>query len=281
MTWKIVADSGCDYRQLVTPAVDTTFVSVPLKIQVADQLFIDDHHLNIDQMMETMYATSEASKSACPSPDDYLRSFEGGDNIIVVTITGTLSGSHNSAQLAKNIYLEEHPETNIHVIDSLSAGGEVDLFVDKLNELIGQGLSFEEVVQTITAYQEKTKLLFVLAKVDNLVKNGRLSKLLGTVVGLLNIRMVGEASETGTLELLQKARGPKKSLQAAYEELVKAGYSGGRIVMAHRSNDKFCQQLSDLILERFPQADIKILPTSGLCSFYAEDGGLLMGYEIN
>ena len=281
MTWKIVADSGCDYRQLVSPATDTTFVSVPLKIQVADQLFIDDHHLNIDQMMETMYATSEASKSACPSPDDYLRSFEGGDNIIVVTITGTLSGSHNSAQLAKNIYLEEHPETNIHVIDSLSAGGEVDLFVDKLNELIGQGLSFEEVVQTITAYQEKTKLLFVLTKVDNLVKNGRLSKLLGTVVGLLNIRMVGEASETGTLELLQKARGPKKSLQAAYEELVKAGYSGGRIVMAHRSNEKFCQQLSDLILERFPQADIKILPTSGLCSFYAEDGGLLMGYEIN
>ena len=191
MTWKIVADSGCDYRQLVSPATDTTFVSVPLKIQVADQLFIDDHHLNIDQMMETMYATSEASKSACPSPDDYLRSFEGGDNIIVVTITGTLSGSHNSAQLAKNIYLEEHPETNIHVIDSLSAGGEVDLFVDKLNELIGQGLSFEEVVQTITAYQEKTKLLFVLAKVDNLVKNGSLSKLLGTVVGRLNIRMFG------------------------------------------------------------------------------------------
>ena len=281
MTWKIVADSGCDYRQLVSPAIDTTFVSVPLKIQVADQLFVDDANLDIDQMMETMYATSEASKSACPSPDDYLRAFEGGENIIVVTITGTLSGSHNSAQLAKNIYLEEHPETNIHVIDSLSAGGEVDLFVDKLNELIGQGLSFEEVVQTITAYQEKTKLLFVLAKVDNLVKNGRLSKLLGTVVGLLNIRMVGEASETGTLELLQKARGPKKSLQAAYEELVKAGYSGGRIVMAHRSNEKFCQQLSDLILERFPQADIKILPTSGLCSFYAEDGGLLMGYEIN
>ena len=281
MTWKIVADSGCDYRQLVSPAIDTTFVSVPLKIQVADQLFVDDANLDIDQMMETMYATSEASKSACPSPDDYLRAFEGGENIIVVTITGTLSGSHNSAQLAKNIYLEEHPETNIHVIDSLSAGGEVDLFVDKLNELIGQGLSFEEVVQTITAYQEKTKLLFVLTKVDNLVKNGRLSKLLGTVVGLLNIRMVGEASETGTLELLQKARGPKKSLQAAYEELVKAGYSGGRIVMAHRSNEKFCQQLSDLILERFPQADIKILPTSGLCSFYAEDGGLLMGYEIN
>lgn len=281
MTWKIIADSGCDYRQLARPAIDTTFVSVPLTIQVADQVFVDDASLDIDQMMETIYATAEASKSACPSPDDYLRAFEGGDNIIVVTITGTLSGSQNSAQLAKNIYLEEHPETKIHVIDSLSAGGEVDLFVDKLNELIGQGLSFEEVVQAITAYQAKTKLLFVLAKVDNLVKNGRLSKLIGTVVGLLNIRMVGEASETGNLELLQKARGPKKSLQAAYEELFKAGYAGGRIVMAHRSNEKFCQQLSELILERFPQAEINVLATSGLCSFYAEDGGLLMGYEID
>ena len=85
-------------------------------------------------------------------------------NIFLVTITGTLSGSHNSAQLAKNIYLEDHPDTKIHVIDSLSAGGEVDLLVEKLNDLIDQGLSFEEVVEAITAYQEKTKLLFVLAK---------------------------------------------------------------------------------------------------------------------
>ena len=281
MTWKIVADSGCDYRQLANPAFDTEFVSVPLKIQVADQVFVDDANLDIDKMMETMYATSEASKSACPSPDDYLRAFEGAKHIFVVTITGTLSGSHNSAQLAKNIYLEEHPDTQIHVIDSLSAGGEVDLLVEKLNELIDQGLSYDEVVKAITDYQTKTKLLFVLAKVDNLVKNGRLSKLIGAVVGLLNIRMVGEASATGTLELLQKARGPKKSLQAAFEELLKGGYAGGRIVMAHRSNEKFCQQLSELVREKYPQAAISIVPTSGLCSFYAEDGGLLMGYEIN
>ena len=281
MTWKIVADSGCDYRQLANPAIDTEFISVPLKIQVANQVFVDDANLDIDQMMETMYATSEASKSACPSPDDYLKAFEGAKHIFVVTITGTLSGSQNSAQLAKNLYLEDHPEADIHVIDSLSAGGEVDLLVEKLNELIDQGLSFDEVVQAITDYQTKTKLLFVLAKVDNLVKNGRLSKLIGAVVGLLNIRMVGEASATGTLELLQKARGPKKSLQAAFEELVKGGYAGGRIIMAHRSNEKFCQQLSELVREKYPQAAISIVPTSGLCSFYAEDGGLLMGYEIN
>ena len=280
MTWKIIADSGCDFREMANLAKDTQFESVPLTIQVENEIFVDDKQLDIDLMMEKMYASSAASKSACPSPDDYLKSFEGADTIFVVTITGTLSGSNNSAQVAKKIFLEEHPDAHIHVIDSLSAGGEVDLLVTKLNELIQQDLSFDEVVQVISRYQEKTKLLFVLAKVDNLVKNGRLSKLLRTVVGLLNIRMVGEASQTGTLELLQKARGSKKALASAIEELLKAGYKGGRLIIAHRNNEKFCQQISQLIQEKYPQAQIETVPTSGLCSFYAEEGGILMGYEI-
>lgn len=280
MTWKIVADSGCDYREITDLANQTRFESVPLTIQIDHEIFVDNAQLDIDGMMEKMYATSSASKSACPSPDDYLRSFEGAENIFVVTITGTLSGSHNSAQLAKKLFLEENPTANIHVIDSLSAGGEVDLIVKKLNDLIKEGLSFEQVVEAITHYQANTKLLFVLAKVDNLVKNGRLSKLIGAVVGLLNIRMVGEASDTGTLELLQKARGAKKALTAAVDEVLKAGYKGGRIIIAHRNNEKFCQQFSEAIKEKFPTADISFLPTSGLCSFYAEEGGLLMGYEI-
>ena len=280
MTWKIIADSGCDYREIADLATDTSFKSVPLTIQVDSEIFVDDANLDIDLMMEKMYATSTASKSACPSPDDYLRSFEGAENIFIVTITGALSGSHNSAQLAKKLFLEEHPTAHIHVIDSLSAGGEVDLIITKLNELIKEGLSFDQVVEAITHYQEKTKLLFVLAKVDNLVKNGRLNKLIGAVVGLLNIRMVGEASDTGTLELLQKARGAKKALTAAVDEVLKAGYKGGRIIIAHRNNEKFCQQFTEVIKEKFPAADISFLPTSGLCSFYAEEGGLLLGYEI-
>ena len=280
MTWKIVADSGCDYREITDLANQTRFESVPLTIQIDHEIFVDNAQLDIDGMMEKMYATSSASKSACPSPDDYLRSFEGAENIFVVTITGSLSGSHNSAQLAKKLFLEENPTANIHVIDSLSAGGDVDLIVRKLNDLIKEGLSFEQVVEAITHYQANTKLLFVLAKVDNLVKNGRLSKLIGAVVGLLNIRMVGEASDTGTLELLQKARGAKKALTAAVDEVLKAGYKGGRIIIAHRNNEKFCQQFSEVIKEKFPAADISFLPTSGLCSFYAEEDGLLMGYEI-
>ncbi|HFU4489091.1 TPA: DegV family protein [Streptococcus suis] len=278
--WKIVADSGCDYRQLDQLAPNAEFISVPLTIQIGAETFVDQADLDIDKMMEVMYASSEAASSACPSPQAYQAAFEGADQIIVVTLTGTLSGSFNSARVARDMYLEEHPDAKIHLIDSLSAGGEMDLLVTEINRLIASGLEFEEVVSAITTYQENSKLLFVLAKVDNLVKNGRLSKLVGTVVGLLNIRMVGEASSEGKLELLQKARGHKKSVTAAFEEMKKAGYKGGRIIMAHRNNDKFFQQFSDLVKENYPNAIVEEVATSGLCSFYAEEGGLLMGYEI-
>lgn len=279
--WKIVADSGCDYRQLNNLAPDTEFISVPLTIQVGDQAFVDDANLDIDHMMNVMEASKSAAGSACPSPQAYQAAFEGAENIIVITITGGLSGSFNAARVARDMFVEEHPEVNIHLIDSLSAGGEMDLIVDEINRLIATGLEFDELVQAITAYQENSKLLFVLAKVDNLVKNGRLSKLIGTVVGLLNIRMVGEASSEGKLELLQKARGHKKSVTAAFEEMKKAGYNGGRIVMAHRNNAKFFQQFSELVKTQFANATIEEVATSGLCSFYAEEGGLLMGYEVN
>ncbi|HFH9921017.1 TPA: DegV family protein [Streptococcus suis] len=277
--WKIVADSGCDYRQLAQLAPGTEFVSVPLSIQIGDQTFVDDASLDIDQMVSVMQSTSEAATSACPSTQAYEEAFAGAENVIVVTITGGLSGSFNAARVARDMYLEEHPDAKIHLLDSLSAGGEMDLLVTEINRLIASGLEFEEVVSAITTYQENTKLLFVLAKVDNLVKNGRLSKLVGAVVGLLNIRMVGEASSEGKLELLQKARGHKKSVTAAWEEMKKAGYKGGRIIMAHRNNDKFFQQFSDLVKETYPEASIEEVATSGLCSFYAEEGGLLMGYE--
>lgn len=279
--WKIVADSGCDYRQLNNLAPDTEFVSVPLTIQIGADTFVDQADLDIDKMMEVMYASSEAASSACPSPQAYQTAFEGAENVVVITLTGGLSGSFNAARVARDMFVEEHPEVNIHLIDSLSAGGEMDLIVDEINRLIATGLEFDELVQAITAYQENSKLLFVLAKVDNLVKNGRLSKLVGTVVGLLNIRMVGEASSEGKLELLQKARGHKKSVTAAFEEMKKAGYNGGRIVMAHRNNAKFFQQFSDLVKTEFANATIEEVATSGLCSFYAEEGGLLMGYEVN
>lgn len=280
MKWKLLVDSGCDLREMEDLAPETTYVYVPLTIHVGNQEFIDSKDLNISHMMSTMYAYEGKTSSSCPSPEAYLSAMEGGENIIVITITGALSGSYNSAELAKKLYLETHPNANIHVFNTLSASAQMVLLAQKINESIRQGLSFEEVVETGIDYLNHTRLLFSLARVDNLVKNGRLSKLVGKVVGLLNIRMVGRASMEGTLELLHKARGQKKAINALVNEMLAAGYQGGKVLICHCDNEEICEQIKDGVLAHFANAEIRTLPTSGLCSYYAEQGGILMSYEI-
>lgn len=253
----------------------------PLSLQIGEQTFMDDASLDLDQMMVHMYAYEGKTASACPSPEMYLHSFDDAENIIVVTITGSLSGSYNSAELAKKMYLEERPTANIEIIDTRSASGEMILLVQAIAQFIQLNPDFTTVVQNARDYLSRTKLLFSLARVDNLVKNGRLNKLAGTVVGLLNIRLVGQASNEGTLELLHKARGQKKAVAALWQEMKANHYNGGKIAICHCNNPEICGLIETTVKNEFPLADIQFYPTSGLCSYYAEQGGILMGYETN
>lgn len=280
MEWKIVVDTACDFREIPNQAENVTYERVPFSLQIEDKVFVDTLDLDIDKMMEEMYASSEPARSACPSPEAYLAAYRGAKNVIVLTLTGGMSGSYNSAIIGEKMLKEENEDVNIHIIDTLSAGGENDLYLLKINELIKKGLSFDEVVSEMRKYQENSKLIFVLEKVDNLVKNGRLNKLAAAVVGLLNMRMVGEASDEGTLHLLHKVRGEKKAVSTVVDEMIKAGYKGGRVVVTHRNNEDICKKIQDKLREKFSNIEFMIVPTSGICSFYGEEGGMLLGYEI-
>ena len=280
MEWKIVVDTACDFREIPNKAENVTYERVPFSLQIEDKVFVDTLDLDIDKMMEEMYASSEPARSACPSPEAYLAAYRGAKNVIVLTLTGAMSGSYNSAIIGEKMLKEENEDVNIHIIDTLSAGGENDLYLLKINELIKEGLSFDEVVSEMKKYQENSKLIFVLEKVDNLVKNGRLNKLTAAVVGLLNMRMVGEASDEGTLHLLHKVRGEKKAVSTVVDEMIKAGYKGGRAVITHRNNESICKKIEDKLKEKFSNVEFIAVPTSGICSFYGEEGGMLLGYEI-
>ena len=280
MEWKIVVDTACDFREIPNKAENVTYERVPFSLQIEDKVFVDTLDLDIDKMMEEMYASSEPARSACPSPEAYLAAYRGAKNVIVLTLTGGMSGSYNSAIIGEKMLKEENKDVNIHIIDTLSAGGENDLYLLKINEIIKEGLSFDEVVSEMKKYQENSKLIFVLEKVDNLVKNGRLNKLAAAVVGLLNMRMVGEASDEGTLHLLHKVRGEKKAVSTVVDEMIKAGYKGGRVVVTHRNNEDICKKIQDKLKEKFSNIEFMIVPTSGICSFYGEEGGMLLGYEI-
>ncbi len=280
---KIITDSSCDLKNIRLVydrnGERVRYARAPLTIRVGEQEFVDDDKLDVAQMMETMQAYSGSTASSCPSPAAWCDAFEDADEIYVITITSALSGSYNSAITAKEIMMETHPEKKIFILDSLSTGPEMTLLVQRLLHLISQGGTFRENVEEIKAYHKSTRLAFVLHSTDNLVKNGRVSRLAGFAVNVLGITIIGRASVQGELEMVAKHRTSRKVEDTIIAEMQLQGYDGGAVTITHCLNEKAAMHLRDHIRQVYPQASVTIMPTGGLCSYYAENQGLLIGYE--
>jgi DegV family protein with EDD domain len=275
MSFRIVADSSCDIFQL--EGID--FTSVPLKISTDNREYIDDEHLNIENMINELKEHKGRSYTSCPNASEWERAFGDDEYVFAVTITSRLSGSYNSAVMAKQACEEKNPSQRIKVIDSLSTGPEMVLILNRLRELILRGETFDDICNDIDEYQKKTHLLFALESMHNLVQNGRVSKLVAAAVDVLGIRVVGMAGEEGTLDIVKKSRGVGKTITTFVKELKQLGYSGGKVNISHCLNKEGAQKLKDAIISEFKDAAVNIYPARGLCSYYAEKGGILMGFE--
>ena len=272
---KIVADSSCDLFALK----NTEFACAPMKIITAEQEFIDDPALDTDAMVDHFDKYKGKSKSSCPNTADWLDAFGDADDIFCVTITSGLSGSYNSACAAKKIYEADNEGKRVFVIDTLSAGPEVTMTVEKLEEYIAQGMPYEDICKHITNYLKKTGLVFMLKSLKTFANNGRVSPVVAKIVGIAGICIVGKASDEGTLEPMHKCRGEKRSLETLVETLKSEGFRSGKISIGHCQNVSAADQLKKLILAKFKNAQVEIHKLKGLCSFYAEKGGVLVGFE--
>ena len=165
------------------------------------------------------------------------------------------------------------------MFDSLSAGPEIALLIEKAAAELRTGADFDAVCNVLKSYQSQTHLLFALESMHNLAQNGRVSKLAATVAGVLGIRVVGQASAEGTLEMLGKCRGARRTLEFLLRAMERLGYRGGRVRIGHCQNEVLAQDLCSELLHLFPQADIESYPLRGLCSYYAERGGIMLGFE--
>ena len=270
---KIVVDSSANM------ATDSNVSSVPLKIVTQRKEYIDDARLNVAEMVWQLQTYNGPSSTACPSPQDWLDTFDDKPYVFCIAITSNLSGSCNAANIAKADYELEFPDRKVCVIDTLSTGGEMELIAEKIQEWIEADFSFEEICEKVKDYQQHTGLMFMLESLQNLANNGRVNKVVAKAAGILGIRMVGRASDVGTLEPMDKCRGEKKALAALADHMVAMGYEGGKMRISHCMNPAAAETLRSNILAAYPTADIKIRPTGGLCSFYAEKGGLLIGFE--
>ena len=208
-----------------------------------------------------------------------MEAFGDSEWVFGITITSNLSGCYNSAMVAKETYESEHPQCKVYIIDSLSTGPEMKIIVEKLQALISEGKEFDEICEMIESYRKKTFLLFCLKSLTNLANNGRVSPAVAKIAGILGIHVVGRASEEGTLEQIDKTRGEKKAILTLLKNMKDMGYRGGKVIIDHCFNENAAIQLKELIKKEFANADIRIGKTGGLCSFYAEQGGLLVGFE--
>lgn len=277
MKIKIVADSSADVLALS----NVSFASAPLKIVTDNKEYIDNADLDVAAMLSELKSYKGKSHTSCPSTGEFLEAFGDADNIFCITITSNLSGSFNAAQTAAKMYIEQHPERRVHVIDSLSTGPEMYIVIEKLIALAEECDSFDEIVKDISDYNlNHTRLLFALESMHNLANNGRVSHLTAKMAGLLGIRAIGRASDVGTLEMICKSRGAKHAANDLFANMKGDGYKGAKVRIHHAQNLSAAEMLYSLIKSEFPNAEIVIGEARGLCSFYAEAGGLLVGFEI-
>jgi len=275
MKYKIVSDSSSNIFHLA----DVDFASVPLKICTSDREYVDTPALDVDEMIEDLRRHRGKSGSACPNPGEWIEAFGDAELIYCVTISSNLSGSCSTAMQAAREYMQAHPDRRVIIFDSLSAGPEMMLIIEKIRECALTGMSSDEIEAVVRAYQQRTRTLFCLQSLNNLARNGRISPAAAKLAGVLGIRVTGKASGQGTLEMLGKIRGERKALEGVFVEMLANGFCGGRLRISHCRNGEAAEQLREMALAAHPGCDVEILSTGALCSFYAERGGLIIGYE--
>lgn len=273
--YKFVADSSCD----IDIYDDVKIETVPLTISTDERDFVDTMDMDVHEMLDYLLAYKGRSFTACPSTDCWLKAFEGADELYVIAMTSYLSGTYNSACVARDIYLESNPDAKICIVDTLSTGPEMRIVIEKMIEWKKAGKSFEEISSEVKKYNDSTRLFFAFKSLHNFAQNGRVNKVVAAMVEKLNITIIGTASEEGNIKPGQKCRGTKKVVSHLTEEITGAGFRGGKLRICYIENEELADLVADSVKFVYPETDVAIYPARGLCSYYGERGGIIIGCE--
>ena len=272
---KLIIDSSSNMKSDPDHNVEV----VPLTISFGGKDYIDDQNLNIREFLNDMNQNQVAGKTTCPSIQAWLNALEGTEKAIIITMTSGISGTFSSALQAKTMYEEKHPTSQIIVVDSRSAGPELTIVLHGIEKMIQGDIRFVDLEEVIAKFRMRTHLLFILQSLHNLSLNGRVSPVAAKVAGLLKINLIGTASKEGKLGPLTKARGMKKAMRELLKYMKDDNYHGGEVIIDHCENEKDAEIIKDKILAEYPDAQVTIRPMRGLCSFYAEEGGIMVGFH--
>jgi DegV family protein with EDD domain len=278
MSMRIVADSGCDMNEDLKNNMEVSLVPLTLKIEGHE--YRDDDRLDRKEFLNRMKESETNPQTSCPSPADFMEAYGEGDNVFVVTLSSQLSGTYSSALLAKEMFIEKHGHKFIHVFDSLSAAVGETLVCIKIHEMIKENWHPHEIIERVNSYIHEMKTYFVLESLENLIKAGRMSKIAGTIASTFSIKPVMRASDKGTIELVEKARGTKKALSRLIEIIGEQGerFDEKILGISHCNCLAKAEALRDEIKKRYNFKDIIIVEAGGLVSVYANQDGIVIAF---
>lgn len=277
MKWNIICDSSCDLFDFENKTEDAEYREVPFFITIDDREFVDDKNLDTSELITAIKSSKATSTTACPSPHSWLEMMDKDANNICVTISKNLSGSYASADIASGMFREENPDAKVGIVDSCATGPSAVLSVRKITELIKAGKDIDTVVSETNEYALKMNTCFALSSFDNLVRNGRMSKLAGVLAKTLEFWGVGIENE-GRIAVKTKVRGKKKALSALIGIMQENGLCGKEVVISHCFNPLMADKLKEEIEAAFEGVNVTVMATRGLNSYYAEDGGVIISY---
>lgn len=276
MISKIVADSSCDLNKDLEEVMDVKLI--PFKIDVDNDSFIDDENLDLSDLVKKMHASPNPIKTSCPSPGDFAAEYDA-DSVYVVTISEQLSGTYNSAILARDMVLEENPDRFIHVFNSKGASVTETLTAMKIKECIDEKLSNAQLVEKVEKFIDDMRTYFISEDLSNLVKNGRISKTKGLLINALNIRPIMMATDNGNIDMIDKARGSKKAFKKLVEIIGETGvkFEDRTLAISHANALQKAMGLKE-DLKKYNFKDIIIVETKGLSTGYVNDGGVILAF---
>jgi DegV family protein with EDD domain len=276
--YKIIIDSCGELTK--EQKEDGHFCNVPLELEVDGYRIVDDETFDQADFLRRVRESVGSPKSSCPSPELYMRAYEGAeDHVYVVTLSDKLSGSYNSAVLATQLYREEHTDDKkIYVFNSKSASIGETLIGCKIQELEEAGVGYEELVEQVEDYIDSQNTFFVLETLETFRKSGRISNLKALAANTLNIKPVMGSNDDGSVRMVAQARGMKKALSKMVESMLKVTKNCEQRVLAISHCN--CPQRAEFVKELVEQAvsfkKIIIVDTAGVSSMYANDGGVIM-----
>ena len=277
MSYKVIVDSCGELTEEMKASGN--FETASLTMEVGGVRIIDDASFDQADFLKRVAECPESPKSSCPSPEDYMEKYRcEAERVYAVTLTAELSGSYNSAVLAKNLYIEEYGEKDIHVFNSRSASIGETLIAMKVQECEEAGMTFEQVVDTVERYIDGQHTYFVLENLDTLRKNGRLTGIKSLVAGALNIKPVMAATPEGTICQIGQARGIKKALAKMADQIAEETQEAEEKILAISNCNcrERAREVERMLLAKMKVKASFIIDTAGISSMYANDGGIIV-----